>query len=60
MHLEENEQTPPAMSEEEIEAHIMVVVLVENFNTKKGIDLFGDRSDTAAMKELQKIHDMNT
>ena len=38
----------------------MVVVLVEHFNTKKGIDLFGDRSDTAAMKELQKIHDINT
>ena len=37
----------------------MGVVLIEHFNTKKGIDIFGDRAETAVMKELQKIHDMN-
>ena len=60
MNLTENEQTPPAMSEEEIEAHIMVVVLVEHFNTKKGINIFGYRAEIEVTKELQKIHDMNT
>ena len=29
-------------------------------NTKKGINIFGDRDETALMKYLQKIHDMNT
>ena len=38
----------------------MVVVLIDHFNVKKGIDIFGDRSDTALMKDLQKIRDMNT
>ena len=48
------------MSEEDIEAHIMGVVLIEYFNMKKVIDLFGDRTKTEVMKYLQKIHDMNT
>ena len=38
------------MSEEEIETHIMGVVLVDNFNMKKVIDIFGDRAETEAMK----------
>ena len=48
------------MPEEDIEAHTMGIVLVENFNMKKGIDIFGDMSETAVMKYLQKIHDINT
>ena len=48
------------MSEEDTEYHIMGVVLVEHFNMKKVMDLFGDRDETAVMKELQKIHDINT
>ena len=60
MKFADNEETPPVMSEEGIEAHSMVVVLVDNFNMKKGIDIFGNRAETPVMKELQKIHDMNT
>ena len=56
----ENIEIPADMSEEETEYHIMGVVLVEHFNMKKGMDLFGDRDETAVMKELQKIHDINT
>ena len=37
----------------------MGVVLIYNFNMKKGIAIFGDRSETKVMKYLQKIHDMN-
>ena len=54
----ENSETPTGMSLDEIEAHIMGVVLIEHFNMKKGIDIFEDRAKT--MKDLQKIHDMNT
>ena len=39
MNFVENVETPPVMSEEEIEDHIMVVVLIENFNMKKGIEI---------------------
>ena len=60
VYFAENIETPPDVSEEDIEAHIMGIVLIENFNMKKGVDIFGDRSKTAVMKELQKIHDMNT
>ena len=38
------------MSEEEIEAHTMGVVLVENFNIKKVTAKFGDRAETVVMK----------
>ena len=35
-------------------------MLVEQFNMKKGINIFGSRAETEVTKELQKIHDMNT
>ena len=34
--------------------------MIDNFNMKKGIGIFGDRDETTVMKELQNIHDMNT
>ena len=60
MKFSDNVETPPGTSEEEIKTHIMGVVLINHFNTKKGINIFGNMSETAVMKELQKIHDMNT
>ena len=56
----ENTENPPAMTKEEINAHIMGVVLVEHLNMKKVLELFGGRGEKAITKELQKIHDMNT
>ena len=55
-----NAETLPIMSEEEIEAHIMEVMLIDHFNIEKGISIFGEKAETAVMEELQKIHDMNT
>ena len=48
------------MIEEDINVHIMGAVLVEKYNTKKVLELFGERGEKAVTKELQKIHDMNT
>ena len=48
------------MPEEEIEAQILGLIMVEHYSMKKGIDLFGDRAETAVTKELKKINDMNT
>ena len=56
----DNAENPPAMTEEEINTHIIGVVLVEQYNMKKGLELFGDRGEKEVTKELQNIHDMNT
>ena len=56
----DNAETPPGISKEEIEAHIVGVVMIEHFNINKGIHVFGERAETAVMKYLQKIHVMNT
>ena len=39
MNFAEYAETPPGMPEEDIEAHIMGIVLIENFNMKKGIEI---------------------
>ena len=49
-----------AMTDEDIEAHILGVIMVEHYSMKKGTDLFGDCAETAVTKELKKINDMNT
>ena len=46
-------------SGEEIEAHILGVIMVEHYSMKKGIDLFGDRVETAVTKELKEMNNMN-
>ena len=38
----------------------MGVVLIDHFNMKKGVYIFGNIADTAVIKDLHKIHDMNT
>ena len=38
----------------------MVVVLIEGFKKKNVIDISGESDEFAVMKELHKIHDMNT
>ena len=60
MNSADNAEIPPGISEEEIEAHIMGVLMIEHFNIKKGIDIFDNRTETAVMKDLHNIHDMNT
>ena len=60
VNFSENAENPPAMTEEEINAHIMGVVLVEHYSMNKGLELFGECGEKAVTKEPQKIHDMNT
>ena len=38
------------MTEEDINAHIMGVVLVEHYKIKKGMELFGERGEKAVTK----------
>eukprot|EP00957_Ditylum_brightwellii_P036209 2743355-Ditylum_brightwellii.AAC.1 len=40
--------------------HLLGVILVQQYNLKKGLELFGDRAEIATSKELQQIHDFGT
>ena len=36
------------------------MILVQQYNLKKGLELFGEHAEEATTKELQKIHDFGT
>ena len=36
------------------------MILIQQYNLKKGLELFGDKGQKAVSAELKKIHDMNT
>ena len=36
------------------------MILVQQYNLNKGLDLFGERAEEATTKELQQIHDFGT
>ena len=44
-----------AMTDKEVEEHILGVIMVEHYSMKKGIDLFGDRAETAVTKGLKRL-----
>ena len=48
------------MDEISLDENILGVVLVQQYNLKKGLELYGDRSEEATKNELQKIHDFGT
>ena len=53
--------TPPVgFTEEQLDNHIMGVVMAEHVSLKKGIRLFGDKAEDATTTELRAIHDMGT
>ena len=39
---------------------ILGVILVEKYGLKKGMELFGEKADTAVVKELTQIHEIET
>ena len=48
------------MTEEQLDDHIMRVILAQHFSLKKGIALFGDKAEQATTAALQAIHDIGT
>ena len=40
--------------------HFLGAILVQQYNMKKGLQLFGERAEEATTKELQQIHDFGT
>ena len=60
IHLNIEDVPPPVpMNDEELDEYIMGVILIHQYNLKKGIELFRDKAEDVVMKELQQIHDMD-
>ena len=56
-----NENPPPiGLTEEQLDDHIMGVILAQHFSLKKGIALFGDKAEQAITAELQAVLNMGT
>ena len=57
-HFNVGDDAPPLkpMTEEQSYAHIVGVIFAQHFSLKKGLELFGEKSDTAVHKELSQIH----
>ena len=43
---------PPKMTEAHTDTHILGCILVQQYGLKKGIEMFGEKADTAVVKEL--------
>ena len=48
------------MDESSLDENLLGVVLVQQYNMRKGLELFGYRSEEATNNELQQIHDFGT
>ena len=58
--FDDNAPPPSELSSEEIDLHILGVILANQYNLKKGKELFGDRCDKAMMAELSEIDGLET
>ena len=48
------------MDDSSLDEYLLEVVLVQQYNLRKGLELFGDRAEEATKNELQQIHDFGT
>ena len=51
---------PPKMTEEQIDAHLVGIALITQYNIQKGRQLFGEKADVAIVKELKEIDSFDT
>ncbi len=48
------------MSWEDIDEHILGLLMANQYSLKKGVEIFENCGQVAAIKELRQIHDMET
>ena len=48
------------MTEEQLESHLVGVVMAQQYSTKKIKEIFGDRVDAAVLRELNQINKFET
>ena len=58
--MENDVSLPETMTEEQSDAYIVGVIFAQHFSLKKGLELFGEKGETAVHKELEQIHKMDT
>ena len=58
--IDDDTPAPRAMSDEELEAHIVGIIFAQNFSLNKDLKIFGKKADVAVQKELSQIHAMDT
>ena len=58
--FDENAPPPSELSPEEIDSHILGVLLANQYNLKKGKKSFGGRADEAVMAELSESDGLET
>jgi hypothetical protein len=54
----DNAPPPDTATEEERDADILGVILLQQYSLKKGTELFGDQADAADKKELTQINNL--
>ena len=52
-------EPPPDLRGDDVEEHLLGVVLAHQFLLKKGLELFGEVAENAAEAEIQQYVDMN-
>ena len=55
----EKMEPPPGMHGDEVEEHLLGVVLAHQFLLKKGLKLFGEMAENATKVEIQQCVDMD-
>ncbi len=48
------------MTQEELNCHVLGVIMTQQFNLRAGLKKFGDKRKVAVKKELTQLHDMAT
>ena len=48
------------MDEVNINVKILGVIIIHQYNLRKGLELFGDKAELTTVKELSQIHEMGT
>ena len=48
------------VSKEDVNAHVLGVIMAQQFNLHAGLKKFGDKAKESVTKELTQIHDMGT
>ena len=60
LNLEQDDQDFEPMDEADIDEHIVGMIMANQYTLKKGLELFGEKAEVAALKEVRQIHDMAT
>jgi hypothetical protein len=57
---ERHEFQAQVFDEFDTNVEVLGLIMIHQYNLKKGLELFGDKAETATVKELKQIHDMGT